>query len=245
MNTVKEVAELSGVTVRTLHHYDEIGLLRPSERSEAGYRLYSRADLERLQEILGWRELGFPLSEIRALVDDPHYDRASALRRQRELVEQERERLASLRAALDAAISAEESGKEQDVKTMFEGFDPQEFHEEAEERWGGTPQWEESQRRTRGYGEAEWRSIHAEGDAIAAEFAALMESGADPQGAEATALALRHREYISKWFYECTPTIHHGLGDLYVNDPRFTKKWDEHGAGLALYVRDAIQAAAV
>src|SRR4051794_18997730 len=106
MKTVKEVAELSGVTVRTLHHYDEIGLLRPTERSESGYRLYYRADLERLQEILGWRELGFSLAEIAALIDEPGYDRVSALRRQRELVERESERLAALRVALDAAISA-------------------------------------------------------------------------------------------------------------------------------------------
>src|SRR3954447_24250967 len=81
MRTVKEVAQLSGTTVRALHHYDEIGLLRPAERSEAGYRLYSRADLERLQEILGWRELGFSLTEIRVLLDDPHHDRAGALKR--------------------------------------------------------------------------------------------------------------------------------------------------------------------
>ena len=127
---------------------------------------------------------------------------------------------------------------------MFEGFDPQAYHEEARERWGDTPQWEESQRRTRGYGEAEWRSIRDEGDAIAAEFAALMEAGADPSGPEANELALRHRAYISKWFYECTPEIHRGLGNLYVSDPRFTKKWDAHAAGLAGYVRDAIQAAA-
>src|SRR3954447_15011119 len=111
MNTVKEVAEFSGVTVRTLHHYDEIGLLRPSERSEAGYRLYSQADLNRLQEILGWRQLGFGLTEIQALVDEPGYDRAGALRRQRELVEAEAERLGALRAALDSAIAAERSGK--------------------------------------------------------------------------------------------------------------------------------------
>src|SRR4051794_39476470 len=120
MRTVKQVAELSGTTVRTLHHYDEIGLLRPSGRSEAGYRLYSHADLERLQEILGWRELGFALAEIAALIDDPHYDRAGALRRQRELVEGEAERLRALREALDAAIAAEESGHDQEETTMFE-----------------------------------------------------------------------------------------------------------------------------
>jgi MerR family transcriptional regulator, thiopeptide resistance regulator len=243
MRTVKEVAELSGTTVRTLHHYDEIGLLRPSERSEAGYRLYSRADLARLQEILGWRELGFSLAEIAGLMDDPHYDRAEALRRQRAMVDEQAERLGALRAALDAAIAAEESGKEQEVTTMFEGFH-NEYEDEARERWGGTPEFEESMRRTRSYGEAEWRSIQEEGDAITAEFAALMESGADPAGEDANALALRHRDYISRWFYDCTPQIHHGLATLYVSEPRFTKKWDDHRAGLARYVHDAIRSAA-
>src|SRR3954452_9186334 len=101
MRTVKEVAELSGTTVRALHHYDEIGLLRPSERSDAGYRLYSRSDLERLQEILGWRELGFSLQEIGAFMDGPHSDRAAALKRQRALVDEQAERFEELRAALD------------------------------------------------------------------------------------------------------------------------------------------------
>jgi MerR family transcriptional regulator, thiopeptide resistance regulator len=241
MRTVKEVAELSGTTVRTLHHYDEIGLLQPGERSEAGYRLYSHADLERLQEILGWRELGFALAEIAALLDDPHYDRAGALRRQRVLVEGEAERLQALRAALDAAIAAEESGHDQEETTMFEGFNPHE--DEARERWGGTAPYEESVRRTKTYGEAEWRAIKEEGDAIAGEFAALMEVGADPAGDDARALALRHREYLSRWFYDCTPQIHHGLAEMYVADPRFTKKWDEHGEGVAVFVRDAILAA--
>src|SRR4051795_1857724 len=242
MNTVKEVAEVSGVTVRTLHHYDEIGVLRPSDRSEAGYRLYSRADLERLQEILGWRELGFSLQEIRALMDDPHYDRAAALQRQRALVDEQSDRLQELRAALDAAIAAHESGSDQKEENMFQGFH-NEYEDEARERWGGTPEFEESVRRTQSYGEADWRSIQTEGDAIAAEFAALMEAGADPAGAEATGLALRHRAYISRWFYECTPQIHHGLAQMYVADPRFTKKWDEHGDGVAAYVREAILAA--
>jgi MerR family transcriptional regulator, thiopeptide resistance regulator len=242
MRTVKDVAELSGTTVRTLHHYDEIGLLRPSERTEAGYRLYSTADLARLQEILGWRELGFALAEIQAVLDDPAYDRRQALRRQRVLVEEQAGRLAALRDALDAAIAAEESGKEQDVTTMFEAFHDH-YEDEARERWGGTPEFEESMRRTRSYGEAEWRAIQEQGDAIATEFAALMEAGADPAGAEAAALALRHRQYMSRWFYECTPQIHHGLAELYVADPRFTEKWEQHASGLADYVREAILAA--
>src|SRR4051794_17373310 len=240
MRTVKEVAELSGTTVRALHHYDQIGLLRPSDRSESGYRLYSRGDLERLQEILGWRELGFSLSEIRELMDDPHYDRPRALQRQRALVDDQAERLDALRDPL--AIAAHESGTNQQEANMFQGFH-NEYEDEARERWGGTPEFEESMRRTSAYGEAEWASIRDEGDAIGAEFAALMEAGADPAGAEATELALRHRAHISRWFYECTPRIHHGLAEMYVADPRFTKKWDEHGEGVAAYVRDAILAA--
>lgn len=242
MKTVKEVAGLSGVTVRTLHHYDEIGLLRPRERSEAGYRLYAREDLERLQEIIGWRELGFPLAEIAQLLDDPHYDRVGALRRQRELVAEQRERLGSLAAALDAAIAAAESGKDQDVNEMFDGFDPAGYEEEAHERWGDTPEFAESTRRTRGYREGEWSSIRAEADEIAGEFAALMAAGADPAGSEAGETVRRHREHISRWFYECSPEMHRGLGDLYVSDARFTRTWDKRAPGLAAYVRQAIAA---
>src|ERR1700751_1376359 len=106
MKTVGEVAELAGVTVRTLHHYDELGLLAPSERSGSGYRLYSYDDLARLQEILIWRQLGLALAEIKSLLDDPEYDRISALERQRELVEREIDRLGAVAAAVDAALAA-------------------------------------------------------------------------------------------------------------------------------------------
>jgi DNA-binding transcriptional MerR regulator len=127
MKTVGEVAELAGVTVRTLHHYDELGLLSPSGRSDAGYRLYSYDDLTRLREILIWRGLGFGLGEIAALLDDPGHDRLAALERQRELIEGERERLGALAAAVDAAIAAHRNGTRLETTTMFEGFDPSEY----------------------------------------------------------------------------------------------------------------------
>lgn len=117
------------------------------------------------------------------------------------------------------------------------------LEDEARERWGGSAEYAESMRRTRGYGEAEWRAIREEADEIAAEFAALMAAGADPAGPEAGELARRHREHISRWFYDCSPQIHRGLGELYVADPRFTKNWDKHAPGLAVYVRDAILSA--
>jgi DNA-binding transcriptional MerR regulator len=122
MRTVREVAELAGVTVRALHHYDEIGLLRPSGRSESGYRLYSHGDLLRLQEIVAWRQLGFSLREVQELVDEPDQDRAAALRRQLTLARDQLARVAALVDALDVALAAHDNRQPLKEKTMFEGL---------------------------------------------------------------------------------------------------------------------------
>jgi MerR family transcriptional regulator, thiopeptide resistance regulator len=242
MKTVSEVAELAGVSVRSLLHYEEIGLLAADARSEAGDWLYSHRDLERLQEILGWRELGFSLAEIGNLVGDLHYDRSGALRRQRALAKVQGERLASLTEALDRAIAAHDSGEPQEEATMFDGFNPADHEDESRERWGATPEYREAVRRMDRYGEAQWRVVGEEADAIAEEFAALKAAGADPAGPEAAALAERHRDHISRWFYDCTPEMHRALAELYVADPRFADHWDRVAPGLAAYVRDAIVA---
>src|SRR5215469_10505665 len=185
MKTVGEVAELAGVTVRALHHYDELGLLNPSGRSEAGYRLYSYDDLARLREILIWRALGFSLGDIRSLLDDPAYDRLSALERQRSLVAAEIGRLGALAAAVEEAIEAELSGTRLEETTMFEGFDPSEYEDEARERWGDTEAYRESARRTRGYGPAEWDEIRREGAEIVDGLAGLMRAGEPADGTAA------------------------------------------------------------
>ena len=153
MHTVGELSTLAGVSVRALHHYDEIGLLVPGGRSDAGYRLYSYADLERLQEILVWRQLGFALEDIRALLDDVAHDCETALLRQRELVQAELERLGATARALDAALAAHRQGEEMTPRSMFEDFDPTPYEQEARERWGHTDAYRESARRTAGYGE--------------------------------------------------------------------------------------------
>jgi MerR family transcriptional regulator, thiopeptide resistance regulator len=240
MKTVGEVAELAGVTARTLHHYDELGLLSPSGRSEAGYRLYSYDDLARLREILIWRTLGFGLTEIGSLLDDPGHDRLAALERQRELIEGEIERLGALAAAVEAAISAHVNGTRLEETTMFEGFDPSEYEEEARERWGDTEAYRESTRRAARYGDAEWQEIRAEAEAITREMVALMRSGAPADGPEARALAERHRGHISRWFYPCSLQMHRGLGEMYVADERFARVYEREAPGLATYFRDAI-----
>ena len=242
MKTVSEVAELAHVTVRTLHHYDEFGLLAPSERSEAGYRLYSYDDLARLQEILIWRHLGFSLAEIKSLLDDAEYDRISALERQRELVEREIDRLGAVAAAVDAALAAHRNGTPFEETSMFDGFEPTEYEDEARERWGHTEAYQESTRRVRGYGEAEWLQIRRESEGIVRELLGAMRAGEPADGSAVVALAERHRQHISRWFYPCSRQMHRGLGEMYIADDRFARTYEREAEGLAAYLHDAIVA---
>lgn len=242
MFTVGELSKLTGVTVRALHHYDEIGLVRPSARTAAGYRLYDDGDVLRLQQVLLFRELGLPLPEIAAVLDDPEYRRDDVLRRHREVLVSKRARLDAMVAALDAAIAQQERGlamKPEDVKSLFDGFDPAQYEAEAEQRWGHTDAYKESQRRTRRYGKAEWDAIKAEGDAIYRELAELMAAGTPASDPAVQAVAEAHREHISKWFYPCSKEIHRGLGEMYVADPRFTANLDRYAPGFARFLRDA------
>ncbi len=242
MRTVGEVSELAGVTVRTLHHYDEIGLLRPSGRSDAGYRLYDHADLQRLQEIVVWRQLGFSLSEVSGLLDDHAYDRGAALRRQRELVELSLDRLGATARALNAALVAHEQETDQEEHAMFKDFDPAQYEEEVRDRWGETDAYRESTRRAAGYGEPQWAQIRAETDKQVTDFAALMDAGEPAGGEHARAVAERHRQHITQWFYPVSPEMHRKLAEMYVADPRFAANYNRVAPGLAAYVRAAIVA---
>jgi MerR family transcriptional regulator, thiopeptide resistance regulator len=239
MRTVGEVSELAGVTVRTLHHYDEVGLLSPSARSDSGYRLYSYEDLVRLQEILVWRQLGFSLAEIQAMLDDPGHDRVRALRRQRELVERELDRLDALGRALDDALQSHVNGTTLKEATMFEGFDPSQYEDEVRERWGETDAYRESTRRAARYGDAEWRAIKDEADGVVNDFAELLRAGEPATGERARAVAERHRQHISQWFYDCSPQMHGCIGEMIVADRRFAHDYEQRVEGLAAYVRDA------
>jgi DNA-binding transcriptional MerR regulator len=242
MRTTGELSQLAGVSVRTLHHYDEIGLLAPSGRSDAGYRLYSYADLARLQEILVWRQLGFSLPEIQQLLDDPEHDRERALRRQRELVELELDCLGATARALDEALAAHHQGIQMEVTSMFQEFDPAEYEDEARERWGDTDAYRESARRASAHGEREWAQIRIEADQVVNDFAALMRDGETAAGERARAVAERHRRHITHWFYPVSAPMHRNLAEMYVADPRFAARYDEVAPGLASYVHDAVLA---
>lgn len=241
--TVSEVAEVAGVSVRALHHYDEIGLLHPSGRSEAGYRLYSDRDLERLQQVLFFRELGFPLEEIARILSDPSFDRREALRMQRELLSKKKARMDAMIGAVDAALEAMERGRtmtKEEMLKVFDGFDPTQYEDEVRERWGETDAYKESARRTKGYTKKDWEAIKREGEAIGLKLAALMDAGKRPDTPEAMAAVEEHRLHVSKWFYPCSKEMHRGLGEMYVTDPRFTANIDKVRSGLAQFWRDAI-----
>jgi DNA-binding transcriptional MerR regulator len=240
--TVGELARLSGVTVRTLHHYDELGLVVASERSSGGYRLYSVADVLRLQDVLLLRELGLPLARIAQILDDPGYRRADALRQHRQALVARRGQLDAMIAAVDASLRLEEGHamKPEDVKPLFDGFDPAAYAEEAEQRWGNTDAYRESARRTKKYGPAEWDAIRREADAIYARLGELMREGAPPTDPRVLAMVETHRAHIDRWFYPCSPAMHAGLAELYVSDPRFSANLDKIAPGFARFLHDAI-----
>ena len=239
--TVKQVAKLAGVTVRTLHHYDAIGLLRPAAVSPAGYRLYSDADLERLQQLLFFRELGFSLRDIGCVLNSPDFDRREALAMHRKLLVEKRRRLGALIRSVDRSIEVMDGGEEMNSNAMFEGFDEsklREYREEARSRWGGTPAWEESERRTNSYTKQDWQDIEVESDAINRGLAALMEQ--DQAAAEAQELVGRWHRLINDRFYDCSPEVLRGLADMYVEDARFTAHYDRWRPGLAAFLRQAM-----
>jgi DNA-binding transcriptional MerR regulator len=244
--TVSEVARIAGVSVRALHHYDEIGLLRPSGRSEAGYRLYGQADLERLQQVMFFRALEFPLEEIARIMSDPDFDVASALRMQRQLLTEKTVRMRGLIAAVDAALERIEGvrtmSSNEEMFEVFDGFRPAEHEAEAEQRWGDTEAWKQSKQRTARYTKQDWQKIKDEGAGIYRALAAMMISGKAATSPEAMAAAEQHRQHISRWFYDCTPAIHRGLGELYVADQRFTANIDKFAPGLARYCCEAFRA---
>lgn len=246
--TVGQVARAARVTVRTLHHYDEIGLLSPSGRSPAGYRRYDDADLERLQLIRAYRELGFPLEEIAEILDDPGGDPLPHLRRQHKLLTGRIGQLREMVAAIEFAMEARKLDIQLTPEERFEVFgdvDPDAHAEEAERRWGGTEAYRQSAERTARYSKEDWQRNKAENEDWARRIAALFDSDAPADGAEAMALAEEHRQLISRWFYDCSYEIHTGLADMYVADPRFTAYFEKIRPGLAAYLNEAIHANAI
>lgn len=241
--TVKAVAGFAGVSIRTLHHYDEIGLLEPAGTSRSRYRLYSDSDLERLQEILFFKELGFGLQEIKAIMDGPGYDRGQALRSHKRILLEKRKRLDDLISLVEKTLTTIERKTTMKNDELFDGFDDakiQEYKKEAKERWGETDAYKESERKTSKYTKADWDEIKAESGDIMTRLAALMDAGKTPADDEVQEQIGRWFKHINDRFYACTPEIFRGLGDGYVADKRFTDFYDKVRPGLGAFKRVAM-----
>ena len=237
---INEVAKLTGVTVRTLHYYDEIGLLKPNNVTEVGYRVYDEEALETLQQILFFRELDFPLSEIKEILTNPNYDKQEALIKHKELLTKKRNRLDNLIQLVDHTMKGE--------KTMsFKEFDrseieksKKEYAAEVKERWGNTDAYKESAEKTKSYGKEQWEMLNKESGAIFQKFAASKDQA--PDSAVAQELVKEWQAYITNHFYTCTKEILAGLGLMYVGDERFRKNIDQFGEGTAAFMSAAIEA---
>ena len=242
---VGDLARISHVSVRTLHHYDSIGLLTPSARSAAGYRLYSGADLRRLRQILFYRELGFALEEIADILADPAAGTDDHLRRQHRLLRERRARDATLLGAIEREMEARKMGIALTPEEQFEIFGTDklaEYTEEAKQRWGDTDAWKQSERRAAAYTKEDWIAIKGEADANITGFAEAMRAGEPATGTVAMDLAEAHRQHLARWFYDCNYQMHRGLAELYVSDPRYTAEYDKIEPGFSGYVHDAILA---
>ncbi|HTK04670.1 MAG TPA: MerR family transcriptional regulator [Candidatus Eisenbacteria bacterium] len=240
--TVNKLAKIAGVSVRTLHHYDAIGLLRPERAEKNGYRLYGETELLRLQQILFFRELDFPLDEIRRVLARPDFDMRAALKDQRTLIELKKKRLDGLIGTIDRTIKRLNRNITMDDKDLYGDFSTEEmdaYAKEAKQRWGHTDAWKQSQERTKHWTKADYARIKEDGDKFMREFVTHLDEG--PTGPTVQRMIGQHYAAL-RTFYEPNLEMYRGLGDMYVNDPRFGAYYEKYAPGLAQFMRDAMHA---
>ena len=238
--TVQQLARLAGVSVRTLHHYDHIGLLKPSARTAAGYRLYGEADLLRLQQILFFKELDFPLADIQAILDEPGFDQVQALRDHRQMLQHEADRLGRLLKTIEKTISKlTEDHMSMTDEELYEGFTPEQverYTREANERYDPKVV-AEANRRVRQMSKTQWQAVKAEGGAVAQQLADLMDK--EPGDGAVQAAIARHYTWVDN-FWHPTAQSYRGLGRGYAEHPEFRAFYEKYRAGLADFMCTAI-----
>ncbi|MBP5661242.1 MAG: MerR family transcriptional regulator [Lachnospiraceae bacterium] len=237
MMTVNEVSKLTGVSIRTLQYYDNIGLLKPAEYTESGYRLYDDTALETLQQILLFRELEFPLKAIKDIIGSSDFDRRKALDQQIELLTLKKEHLENL-------ISFARGLRKKGAKNMdFSAFDTakiDEYAKKAKEQWGNTAAYKEYERKAEGRSKEDNASMMQEFMGLFTEFGKLKDKA--PESADAQAMVEKLKDYISEHFYNCTDDILAGLGKAYATGNEFTENIDKAGgAGTAFFASKAIE----
>jgi DNA-binding transcriptional MerR regulator len=237
--SIAQVARISGVTSRTLRHYDDIGLLKPARIGANGYRYYEREQLLRLQEILVLRELGLGLDVIGKTLDGEQ-DRLDALRRHRDRLLAERDRYARLADSVARSIDELEGGEQMAAEQLFEGFDQSQYEDEVRGRWGHTEAYAESKRKVAAMTKEDAARLQAEEKAVVSELAEVLRAGVPVDDARTQALVDRHYRWFCS-FWTPSRNAYVCVGNMYVDDARFTVHYDAHAPGLAVYLRDAIK----
>ena len=239
MKTVKQVADLTGLSVRTLHHYDTISLFKPSKYSESGYRLYSDEDLKILQQILFFKELDFPLKEIESIIKNPNFNREKALLNHKNLLTLKRNRLNKLIRLVDKTLKGDDS-------MSFSEFDEseieklqKEYADEAKEMYGNNDKYKTFQEKTKNYSKSDWADLYEKIEVIFKKFANVMDKGETSEKAQN--LVKEWKNFISENLYNCDSETLLGLSKLYIDDKRFTKNIDKHKDGLADFISKSIQ----
>jgi len=238
MMTVHEVSKLTGVSIRTLQYYDKIGLLKPANHSESGYRLYNDADMERLQQILLFKELEFPLKEIKIIINSSDYNKNKALDQQIKLLELKKEHLENL---ISFAKSLKRKGADHMDFTAFDTTIIEKYSKEAKEQWGSTEAYKEYAKRLSKRSDNDTKKVMSDFMEIFAKFGEIRNG--DPSSDAALELVQSLKDFITANFYTCTDEILAGLGQGYVDGNEFTENIDKAGgAGTAEFVNKAIQA---
>lgn len=232
--SINQLAKLAGVTVRTLHHYDKIGLLKPSREESNSYRRYSHKELISLTEIMFFRELQFSLAEIKEILSSPNHNRGQILLDQKKLLQIKRNKLTKLIKIIDQNMTANNPKK---ALTTFSDHKMDKYKAEAKERWGNTDAHKQSVARTKNWTKEDYKRMGEEGLALTRQIALVMHLPvSDPKVQELTKL---HHASIEV-FYTCSTEMYTGLAEMYITDPRFTKYYEDIAPGLAQFVHDAI-----
>ncbi|MBC1780170.1 MerR family transcriptional regulator [Listeria booriae] len=243
--TVQKLAKLAGVSTRTLRYYDEIGILKPARINSSGYRIYGQNEVDRLQQILFYREMNVGLDKIKAILEQPDFDETEALKTHRAQLLDKRKQLDELIRNVEKSIAHSERRITMTDQEKFEGF-KQKMIDENEEKYGteirekyGDDKINKSNAKLKGMSEAEMERVNHLAETILVELAEAFETG-DPAGEKAQEVAAMHKEWLSTYWDTYSKEAHAGLAQMYVDDERFTAYYDKDQPGLAAFLRDAI-----
>jgi DNA-binding transcriptional MerR regulator len=238
--TVKQLGNLAHISVRTLHFYDETGLLKPAHIAKNGYRFYGEKELLRLQQILFFRELDFPLEEIKQIIDDPKFSIVEALKDHKKQIELKRKRLTGLLETIDKTIKKMSNKKDMKDEELYQDFDTEDmkkYQQEAKEKWGNTKAYKQSQERTKNWKKEDYARVKKESEDLMNEIVKVMPKG--PTSPEMQELVQKWRDGINQ-FYDTNLEMCRNLATMYVEDARFTATYEKYHEGLAVFMRDAI-----